>query len=313
MPLINYPHLASMAFGVPQYATANVMNAVKALLVPRMMQGGAVLLDGDIPDAPVTPDRQLEAEDESRYQIAGLAIIPVHGVLVSRRGVLTAACTEVNSYERLRANIASALNDQRVKEIVLDINSGGGAATGCKELAEYIFEARQQKPITAIVNFNAYSAAYFIASACSRVVISETGGCGSVGTILEHMEISRYEEQVGIKVTTFYRGDRKKDGSMHEPLSEGATAAIDSMLQQAYDLFVASVAKYRGLSVDVVKATEAGCFTGQTAVNVGFADELISNPQDYINAMATRVNAPQPSLSSAKPKVGLRARVASLK
>ncbi|MBL0487702.1 S49 family peptidase [Aeromonas veronii] len=300
--MINYPHLASQVFGCPLYVTQEVLAGVKSLLMPRMLGNQIeVMAADDLPDG--LEPKQLEARSESQYRVEGLAVIPLHGILVARRGQIDNACTELTSYEWARAQIATALADERVKEIVLDINSGGGHAVGCKELADYIYAKRSVKQITALVNFSAYSAAYFIAAACSKVVVSETGGCGSIGVIMEHMEVSKWEEEVGLKFTTFYRGDRKKDGTPHEPLSDGAMAAINHRMDQAYDLFISSVARYRGLSVEQVKATEATLYSGDEAVKNGLADEL-ANPQDYLNGLAASV------AKSAKPaqSIGLRAR-----
>lgn len=300
--MINYPHLASQVFGCPLYVTQEVLAGVKSLLMPRMLGSQIeVMAADDLSDA--LEPKQLEARSESQYRVEGLAVIPLHGILVARRGQIDDACTELTSYEWARSQIATALADERVKEIVLDINSGGGHAVGCKELADYIYAKRSVKPITALVNFSAYSAAYFIASACSKVVVSETGGCGSVGVIMEHMEVSKWEEEVGLKFTTFYRGDRKKDGTPHEPLSDGAMAAINHRMDQAYDLFISSVARYRGLSVEQVKATEATLYSGAEAVNNGLADEL-ANPQDYLNGLAASVAKPPKPAQS----IGLRAR-----
>lgn len=304
--LINYPHLASMAFGVPLYVTQEVLAGVKSLLMPRMLGNQLdIMAADDLPD--VLEPKQLEARGESKYRIEGLAVIPLHGILVARRGQIDNTCTELTSYEWARSQIATALADERVKEVVLDINSGGGMAVGCKELAEYIYSKRGVKPITALVNFSAYSAAYFIASACSKVVVSESGGCGSVGVIMEHMEVSKWEEQIGLNFTTFYRGDRKKDGTPHEPLSDGAMTAIDHRMDQAYELFTSSVARYRGLSDEQIKATEAALYSGPEAVANGLADEL-ANPQDYLNGLAASV------AKSGKPaqSIGLRARAIEL-
>lgn len=80
-------------------------------------------------------------------------------------------------------------------------------------------------------------------------------------------------------------------------------AAINHRMDQAYDLFISSVARYRGLSVEQVKATEATLYSGEEAVNNGLADEL-ANPQDYLNGLAASV------AKSAKPvqSISLRAR-----
>lgn len=304
--MINYPHLASQVFGCPLYVTQEVLAGVKSLLMPRMLGSQIeVMAADDLSDA--LEPKQLEARSESQYRVEGLAVIPLHGILVARRGQIDGACTELTSYEWARAQIATAIADERVKEIVLDINSGGGHAVGCKELADYIYAKRSVKQITALVNFSAYSAAYFIASACSKVVVSETGGCGSIGVIMEHMEVSKWEEEVGLKFTTFYRGDRKNDGTPHEPLSDGAMAAINHRMDQAYELFISSVARYRGLSVEQVKATEATLYSGAEAVSNGLADEL-ANPQDYLNGLAASVAKPTKPAQS----IGLRARAIEL-
>lgn len=309
--LINYPHLSAMAFGQPHYATPLILNAVKNVLLPRILgteASGIRQASDELPDE--TPV-QLEARQESRYQIAGLAIIQVHGILVSRQGVIDNACSELTSYERIRADIASALADDRVQAIVLDLNSGGGMATGCKELADYIYASRDKKPITALINFNAYSACYFIAAACSRIVISSTGGCGSIGVIMEHLDVSQLEENSGIKFTTFYRGDRKKDGTAHEPLSETASNTFNQLVEDAYQLFVNSVALYRGIDVKVVIDTQAGLFHGQAAIDAGLAD-VLANPQDYLNKLASDVMQPARPTAPTRSRVGLRARAITI-
>ncbi len=276
---INYPHLANQVFGIPQYASRQIMDSVKAVLVPRLMgeMSATALMAFE-------PDDQPESEP---IQTGSVAVIPVHGLLVPRRGQITQACTELTSYERIRAQFSKALNDPNVSEIVLDLYTGGGAVSGCKELADYIFASRDIKPITAIVNFNAYSAGYFIASACSRVVVSQTSGVGSIGVILEHMETSKMEEQIGLKFTTFYRGDFKNAGSPHEPLTDESITYLDQLIDDAYETFTSSVAQYRGIDVQRVIDTQARTFFGQAAVDAGLADEL-SDPQTAINNIAAK-------------------------
>lgn len=282
--IINLPHLADQVFGVPHYATRQIMDSVKAVLIPRL-QG---MTTGDIAMA-ITPENAPVQEESPPG--GGIAVIPVHGILVPRRGQITAMCTELTSYERIRSQLSAALNDPSVSEIVLDINSGGGAAVGCKELADYIFQSRETKPITAIVNFSAYSAAYFIAAACGRIVLSQTSGVGSIGVIMEHMEASKMEEQVGLKFTTIYRGDNKNNGTPHAPLSEQAQTMFQGMIDQMYDVFTSSVAEYRGMPQQAVIDTQAALYNGEDAVTAGLADE-VSDPQTAINSIAARYRQP---------------------
>ncbi|EAO1993186.1 S49 family peptidase [Salmonella enterica] len=278
--IINLPHLADQIFGVPQYATRQLMETVKSVIVPRLQGVTETDITLDVPSGG-------SAGQSGVPQQSGVAVIPVHGILVPRRGQIDAACTELTSYERLRSQIYAALNDPSVSEIVLDINSGGGMATGCKELADYIFASRDSKPVTAIVNFNAFSAAYFLASACGQVIVSQTGGVGSVGVLLEHMETAGMEAQMGIKFTTFFRGDHKNDGSPHEPLTDLAIAAINARMDDMYQVFTTSVAEYRGMDVQAVTDTQAAIYQGQQAIDAGLAD-LLMPPQDAINMIAQR-------------------------
>lgn len=283
--LINYPHLANQVFGVPHYATSQTLNAVKAVVVPRMLSGSLTLSDLDLNRINLGSNN-VEATAVTSTT-SPVKVIPIHGLLTTRRGSINAACTELVSYEKLRADINQALNDSSIKEIVLDINSGGGSATGCKELADFIFQAREIKPITAIVNYCAFSAAYFIASACSKIIISETSGVGSIGVILEHMEMSKFEENEGVKFTTLYRGDYKNAGSIHEPLSDHAMEFLNAQLDWMYKLFTESVAKYRGIDVQTVINTQARCYFGDEAITAGLADKL-QTPQNAINLIASQ-------------------------
>lgn len=288
--LINLPHLAEMVFSVPHYATQQTMDAVKAVLLPR--------IQGTVTDPVITmalnPDDSVSPEEVQ--PAGGIAVIPVHGILVPRRGQITAMCTELTSYERIRSQLHSALNDPSISEIVLDINSGGGHASGCKELADYIYQSRETKPITAIVNFNAFSAAYFIASACSKIVVSQTSGVGSIGVIMEHLDTSKLEEIMGVKFTALYRGDNKNNGTSHASLSESALAMFDKMLDDMYETFTSSVAEYRGLKQQAVIDTQAGIYFGVDAISAGLADE-VSDPQYAINAIAAKYKQPQQTTS----------------
>lgn len=288
--LINYPHLAEMVFGVPHYVSRQTMDSVKAVLIPRI-QG---TVDNTGIQLALNPDQSPASEQVQ--PAGGVAVIPVHGLLVARRGQITQACTELTSYERIRSQLSMALSDPSVSEIVLDINSGGGAAVGCKELADYIYQSRETKPITAIVNYNAYSAAYFIASACSKIVVSQTSGVGSIGVIMEHLDTSKLEERMGLTFTTIFRGDNKNNGTQHEPLSEEALGMFQGIINEMYETFTGSVAGYRGLEQQAVIDTQAGLYFGPGAISAGLADE-VSDPQSAINAIAAKYKAPQKTSS----------------
>ncbi len=200
----------------------------------------------------------------------GAAVIPVTGALYHRRryGI---------TYNLIREAVRGAAEDPGVDLIILDIDSHGGVVNGAFDLADYIYSVRQNvKPVYALANENALSAAYLIAAASSRIFVNRTSAVGSIGVRAQHVDWSGWNEKQGIRVTTVYAGERKNDFNPDEPLTNEALKAMQKSVDYAYGLFVSAVSKYRGLSEKAVQETEAAVFEGQEAIDAGLADELVS-------------------------------------
>ena len=286
MPQLNYPHIAEMVFNTPLLA--------KGELVENVAQYVAARIAGTEKSAH-NSEQELSAKSMGVIPLGdpekdgSMAVIAVHGILVPRRGTMTAECSEIMSFELLRNQISKAMNDSQIKEIVLDIQSGGGTAQAAFECAAYIHEAQKQKPIRAVINFNAYSAAYLIASACTEIIISETGGVGSIGVYQKRLDISAYYKDMGVIMHTFYRGAKKVFMHPDLEMSDEEKEHIESGIEKTYQQFVNAVSKYRNMSVDEVQATEADCFNGQEAIDLKLADTLSSDPHAAVNAIAKRL------------------------
>lgn len=303
--MINYPHIASMVFNTPLYATPTLVQAVRNVLEPRLLGR-----TNELPQSLGMESGTGEEREMQRLNVVGrIAVIPVHGVLVARRGHITAACEELLSYEKLRSQITAALKHEHVEEIFLDFHTGGGHAMGCKELADFIRASTAIKPITALVNFAAYSAGYYLAASCSRIIASPTAGVGSIGVIIETYEVSRMEDEMGITFNTYFRGDHKNNGSPHEPITDQAVQEINGMLDASYAQFTESVAEFRGIEVGSVIDTQARLYRPQQALAAQLIDE-IAPAQDAINAAAeryTRSNTPSPTRNSRSIRAQARA------
>lgn len=285
--LFNQPHmvLPDMLHEAVAWAGSRMgvnLHQINVHVARAMGQPQAWLDDG--------PDVAAISPEEQRLQAAqqtGVLIIPVYGVLVPREMNL-ALCSTQTSYESIRSQITAGINDPRVDEIVLELDSPGGAVVGCFELVTDIVAAKVIKPIHAIVHFSAYSAAYAIASACTDISLSDSSGVGSVGVIMKHADFSQQLESDGIKVTTFFRGARKNDLAADAPLTDEVVAVVDARMDTYYTKFVETVAANRGLSVEAVRATEAGLFYGADAIKAGLADTLESQ-QAAINRIVASV------------------------
>lgn len=204
-----------------------------------------------------------------------IAVISIHGFLHNHSDLVFECLLGGTSYDTIRAQFQSALNNSTVSAIILDIDSYGGEVSGCFDLVDEIFNARSIKPIYAIANEMAYAGAYAIASAAEKIFLPRTGGVGSIGVLYVHMDQSNYDKKIGVKYTPIYAGSHKADFDRHAPLSSDAQKAAQDKTNMIYELFVKTVARNRGIDPQVVRNTQAGLLFGENAVSVGMADSVM--------------------------------------
>ncbi|MDK8187769.1 MULTISPECIES: S49 family peptidase [Sphingomonas] len=217
--------------------------------------------------------------------IAGVAVIPVKGILIQRLGWLWyyGDMFGVSGYDRIRLQFMHALQNDAVDAIAFDIDSPGGEVAGCFDLADTIYNARGTKPIAAILGESAFSAAYAVASAVDpkRVWVPRTGGTGSVGVIYQHLSIADWLAKTGITPTLVTFGALKGEGSEVLELSEGAKKRLQVDVDTVGELFVDTVARNRRLSARAVAKTEAGTFLGRLGVEIGFANAVAAPDEAF--------------------------------
>lgn len=216
----------------------------------------------------------------------GVLVIPVKGMLMA--GLPYSLGTMATGYEYIMAALARGLADPVVTEIVLDVNSPGGTVTGCFDCVDFIYEARGVKPIRAVANEAAYSAAYAIASSADSIKVARTGGVGSIGVLSGHVDRSAALEARGLKVTTIKAGKHKDDGDPNKPLSKHAKANMQARVDAIHDIFVSTVARNRDMDEQAVRDTEAATFMAQEAVENGLADTV--GPLGKLSATADSSN-----------------------
>jgi signal peptide peptidase SppA len=253
------PHLASRLYGTPLLVARSKLDIILAVLGDRIHwpEQQAAL--------PLPP---LRAQPDGP---SGIAVIPVHGTLV-RRAIGLDAASGLTSYGEIGAMFDAALADPAVAGILLDIDSPGGEAGGVFELARQVRAADARKPVWAIASDSAYSAAYAIACAASRVYVTQTGGVGSIGVIAMHVDQSARDAQEGYRYTAITAGDQKNDYSPHQPLDKEASARLQAEVDRLYGIFIDHVAAMRTLEPRFVRSTQAGLYFGPEAVVAGLAD-----------------------------------------
>lgn len=202
----------------------------------------------------------------------GILQIPVQGVLLNRFSY--AFGRWATGYQYIERALSRGLSDGNVRAIALVVDSPGGEVAGCFELADKIFEARGKKPIRAFAADHAYSAAFALASAASEIVVTRSGGTGSVGVVTAHEDYSEALANEGIKVTFVFAGAHKVDGNPYEALPDSVKARMQERIDRIYSVFTSSVARNRGMDEKAVRETEALTFDAQDSVAKGFADRV---------------------------------------
>ena len=201
--------------------------------------------------------------------------MPVQGTLVQKLGSLR-PYSGMTGYDGIRQAFLTALTDDAVKGIMLDIDSPGGEVAGCFDLVDEIYRARGTKPIWSVLTESAYSAAYAIASAADRIVVPRTGGVGSVGVIVMHCDWTQKVKDDGLAVTIINYGDRKAESNPYRKLSEQARDAIQQDVDAMGELFVNTVARNRGIAFKTIRSTQAATFLAAEGVELGLADAIAS-------------------------------------
>jgi len=221
-----------------------------------------------------------------RVDKQGTLTVPVKGMLM--KGFPFAWGGMATGYEYINAANSRGVSDEEVNRIVLEINSPGGGVAGCFDCADAIYTARGAKPIMAVADEFAYSAAYAIASSADRIAVARTGGVGSIGVMSAHIDMTSALERNGVKITPIFAGAQKADGQPFVPLSEEAKARMQERINAIYDIFVSTVARNRGLDEQTVRGTEAAVFMAPQAVEMGLADAVGS--LDSLSASADQSN-----------------------
>lgn len=285
------PHLAARLFGVPLAIHRPKLDVILSVL------GGRIGLTDMVVPADYAPTTRPLSPATGK-----VAVIPIHGTLVRRTSGLEAV-SGLASYTSIAAQLDAALASPDVAAILLDVDSPGGESGGVFDLADRIRAASRIKLVWAVANDMAFSAAYALASAASRVFVARTGGVGSIGVIAMHIDQSVKDAKDGVRYTAVFAGERKNDLNPHEPISDEAHAVLKAEVDRVYDLFVETVTRHRGLDADTVRATEAGLFFGTEAVAAGLAD-AVGGFDDALSQLAQSLS-PLPTQVASASQAGL--------
>lgn len=234
---------------------------------------------------------------------SGVAVISVDGVLTKKTQYGFWGDRLTTGYSSIRAAIENALSDSKVRAILLDIDSPGGAVPGCQELADFVAEAAKVKPMAAYTSGIMASAAYWLGSATGRVFCTETAMLGSIGVIMTVVDRTKANEKWGVKVHVISSGAFKAAGHPDLGLTDQDREMFQARVAGTHAVFRRSVQERMGLTAPAEAWGEAQIFLGAPAVEAGLATAVVSGMEEAITKLVQEVSMDVASLKAQHPEV----------
>lgn len=260
---MRYPAIAAAFYNTPHAITVEKLAEVQAFL------------EGKFRGVESAGPRVNAGPRDGVQMVGRTAVVPVMGVLGQRMNIMS-EYSGGTSTEQIGQTIDSLAADAHVKNIVLNVDSPGGSVFGIQELSDKIQSARRSKRIVAVANSMMASAAYWLGSQASEIVVTPGGQVGSVGVIAAHTDQSKFEENMGLKTTVITAGKYKAELDPSQPLSEDAKAAVQDAVDKYYSMFIKAVASGRGFAASKVDSDfgQGRMKLAADAVDAGMADRV---------------------------------------
>ncbi|MGE5085496.1 MAG: signal peptide peptidase SppA [Bacillota bacterium] len=173
-------------------------------------------------------------------------------------------------------NIKKYRDDDRIKAIVININSPGGAVGPSQEIYHEIKKVRDdlKKPVVCVTTGVMASGAYYSAVACDKIVVAPGALVGSIGVIMEFANLEKLYDWAKVSRYSITSGRFKDSGAEYRSMRDDEKALFQNMINEVYAQFKSTVAKERKLKDELVTEYADGrVFTGASAVKLGFADQ----------------------------------------
>jgi len=201
------------------------------------------------------------------------------GILTASGSIISGSSSDLNGYlgaESFQKSMKDFRDDDKVKAVVLRIDSPGGSATGSETMWRAVKKTSKKKPVVVSMGDIAASGGYWLATAGDTIVASPHTLTGSIGVYGMHFSIGRMlDTKLGItsdQVTTSNYADMF---SGMRPLSPAERALLERSLNETYDMFLERVSENRNMSVESVHELAQGrVWTGEDALEIGLVDQL---------------------------------------
>ena len=171
--------------------------------------------------------------------------------------------------------IEDATTNNKIKGVLLNVNSGGGAVSPSVEIAYAIKRLKEIKPVVVYASGTIASGSYYASIWADEIIANPGSMVGSIGVIMQGADASALMEKIGVKTQTVQAGKYKQVGAGDRPWKPFEINELNKVIQGTYDMFTTDVADARGLDIKNRDTyANAHIFTASQAKDVGLVDSI---------------------------------------
>lgn len=296
--------LARQVFNTPQLILADDLQNIAQYLVNR---ANGIEFEAESLETEKTDIEAFATDEERRErQLTRLGItndgkrgnLDVTGTLVAKAGNIDADCMELTSYEGMYDKFAKQVSEG-IEELVLHVDSGGGSAFSCFEMAKEVKDlaVKNDIKIYAFIDGLSASAAFAWTSIADEVIARPDSEIGSVGVVVQLINNSKMLENIGITRQFVCHGEQKVPFTADGDFSPQFISSIQKKVDKTGAEFSSFIANNRNMTVEAVLATQAEVFDSEEALSIGFIDKIMTKSEFFGTYL--------PSLSSKKDSVSI--------
>lgn len=205
-----------------------------------------------------------------------ILIVPIKGIITGEER--TGVFSHENTVSEIKDMLEKAEQDERVRAVVLRIDSPGGGVTACDMIYNALkeFKTKTQKPVYAAMMDIAASGGYYVALAADKIYAHPTTVTGSIGVIGVFPEVSGLAEKIGVKSRVIKSGEKKDMASMWRDFTPEEREILEGLIQQMYERFVDIIADRRP-ELDresVLRLADGRIYSAQQAVDLKLVDGI---------------------------------------
>lgn len=199
--------------------------------------------------------------------------------IIELKGIIT-------SSDKTLAHLNNFKNNNKIKAIVVRVDSPGGSVGASQEIFREIRRIGLKKPVIASMGSVAASGGYYVAIGADKIIASPGTLTGSMGVILKFANLEEIFKKIGYRSEIIKSGEFKDMGSPSRSLTEVERLMLQALLDNVHDQFIRDIAESRGLvEDDVRKVADGRIFSGEQALELGLIDEF-GNLNDAVQLAA---------------------------